>query len=165
MIYHLLRELQQAKGRPVAQHELEGYALQVLPMAEHNVGGGLKKLAAVGLVEASGGNGPELWRTRGDEPPEVIATRLPKVYTDSFWYFLISRKVAGRPLPPQEVIRILRDVGGDSVMFPPVRDVLRYLEAPGRARGADRHEQPWSSVAACAGRAAPFGAEQTQDGR
>jgi hypothetical protein len=44
-------------------------------------------------------------------------------------YFLVSQKVAGRPLPPERVIRILREVTGGSARMPAVRDVLEHLNA------------------------------------
>jgi hypothetical protein len=134
MIYHLLREAQGVRGRPVTQAELEAHAREVLPLAEDNVQNGLQRLAAAGLagkvtVDRFIEKEREFWGTRVDPPVELLAARHPDLYRESFWYFLISQRVAGRPLPPQEVIRILREVTGGSTKPPEVHEVLRHLEA------------------------------------
>ena len=134
MIYHLLRELEDARGRPVTPAEIRAHARDILPMAEANAPGGLTRLAAAGLVdripgESVAGEAGEAWRTRGDAPAEVLAARQPDLYKESFWYFLVSQKVAGRPLPPREVIRILQEVTGGLPKQPEVHEILRHLDA------------------------------------
>ena len=135
MIHHLLREVQKIRGgRPVPQAEVEAYAREVLPLAEHNVRSGLERLAGAGLVDRLTVDKfteeeREVWSTRGDAPVEVLAARHPDLYRESFFYFLISQKAAGRPLPPREVIRILREVSGKSREMPAVTDILRHLNA------------------------------------
>jgi hypothetical protein len=138
MIHHLLRELEEARGRPVTLGEIRAHARDILPMAEANALRGLTRLAGAGLVDRIPGEGVEgdegeAWRTRMDAPVEVMAARHPDLYNESFFYFLISQKIAGRPLPPQEVIRILREVAGGSRKMPAVADILHHLDA--RAAG------------------------------
>jgi hypothetical protein len=103
-------------------------------MAEHNVQSGLQCLAAAGLVRrVTGGRCTEtegeVWRAQGDAPVQVLAARHPDLYKGSFWYFLVSQKIAGRPLAPREVIRILREVTGGSPKQPEVHEILRHLNA------------------------------------
>jgi hypothetical protein len=134
MIYHLLRGAQDLRGRPVTLAEVEAHAREVLPLAEHNVQNGLQRLAAVGLVgrvtvDSFIEEEREFWGTQGDVPVERLAARHPDLYKESFWYFLISQQVAGRPLPPREVIRTLREVAGKSPAMPTVTDILRHLDA------------------------------------
>jgi len=135
MIYHLLREVQEIhRGRPVTQAQVEAHVREVLPMAEHNVQSGLERLAAAGLVDRITldrftEEEREVWRTRESAPVELLAARHPGLYDESFFYFLISQKVANRPLPPRKVIRILREVAGRSREMPAMADVLRHLDA------------------------------------
>jgi hypothetical protein len=135
MIYHLLREVQGIqRGRPVTRARVEAHARKVLPIAEHNVQSGLERLAVAGLaarltVDRFTEEEREAWKARGDAPVELLAARHPDLYKESFWYFLISQQTAGRPLPPREVIRILREVTGGSPRQPEVHEVLRHLDA------------------------------------
>jgi hypothetical protein len=134
MIYHLLREAQNVRGRPVTQAEVEAHARELLPLAEHNVQSGLERLAAAGLagkvtVDRFIEKEREFWGTRADASVEVLAARHPDLYRESFWYFLVSQRVAGRPLPPREVIRLLREVTGGSPKPPEVHEILRHLDA------------------------------------
>jgi hypothetical protein len=134
MIHHLLREVQKIRGgRPVTQAEVEAYAREVLPIAEANVQTGLERLTGAGLVnrftvDKFTEEEREVWSARGDAPVEVVAARHPDLYRESFWYFLISQRAAGRPLPPREVIRILGEVSGGSGKPPEVHEVLRNLD-------------------------------------
>jgi hypothetical protein len=135
MIYHLLREAQERRqGRPVTRAQVEAHAHKVLPMVEGNVQGGLERLAGAGLVarltvDKYTEEEREVWSALGNEPPEVLAVRHPHLYGESFWYFLVSQKTAGRPLPTQEAIRILREVAGDSAKPLEAPELLRRLDA------------------------------------
>ena len=51
---------------------------------------------------------------RGNAPVEFLAVRHPDLSHESFFYFLVSRRLASRPLPPRKVIRILREIAGDA---------------------------------------------------
>jgi len=123
---------------------LAAYAREVLPLAEHNVQAGLQRLTTAGLVgrvtvDRFTEEEREVWKALGDAPAELLAARHPDLYKESFWYFLISQKVAGRPLPPREVIRILREVTGGSPKQPEVHETLRHLDArAARTESADR---------------------------
>lgn len=135
MIHHLLREVQKIRGgRPVTQSQVEAFAREVLPLAEHNVQAGLQRLSAAGLVgrvtvDRFTEEEREVWKALGDALVELLAARHPDLYKESFWYFLVSQKIAGRPLPPHKVIRILREVTGGSPKQPEVHEVLRHLDA------------------------------------
>jgi hypothetical protein len=133
MTYHLLREVQETREGPVTQAQVEAHAREVLPLAEHNVQTGLERLAGAGLVnrftvDKFTEEEREVWSARGDARVEVVAAQHPDLYRESFWYFLISQRAGGRPLPPRKVIRILREVSGDSAKAPEVHEVLRNLE-------------------------------------
>jgi len=92
MIHHLLREVQKIRGgRPVPQAEVEAYAREVLPLAQHNVRSGLERLAGAGLVDRLTvdkftGEEREVWSARGDAPVEVVAARHPDPQRSQRWF-------------------------------------------------------------------------------
>jgi hypothetical protein len=128
IIYHLLQETERVLGRPVTRAEVEAHAREVVPIAERNVLPGLNRLAATHLADRSTAGNGEVWHASGNGSLEALATRHPDIYRESFWYFLISQKLAGRPLPPAEVVAILREVAGESQKLPAVADILRHLD-------------------------------------